>query len=377
MEKNQIPAFVSSLNQTIANENLGWEAGDNYLLELSEEEQNKYLGYAPGPDEESFEEIERLAKLSYDAEMTGDAIGDTALATKIDWRNRRGSNYVTPVKNQGACGSCVAFGVVATMENRIRVIANEPTRNIDLSEAHLFYCHARSEGRNCGNGWWCHKGLDAAKKKGVVDEACYPYVGRDQNCTGLCSNWKNRLVKIRDWKAITSRTAMKQAIQDHGALVGRFNVYSDFFAYKSGVYKKSSGASFRGGHCISVVGYDDTNNCWICKNSWGQNWGEKHPLVAEKGYFRIGYGQVGIDAKMWKITYIPLWLYNKKVTGLWAINQNKNAWVHLHGIGWRKIWNKNDSAFNLMLTQLAAAKGGNRPVHLYLYDGMISQIYVL
>ena len=48
------------------------------------------------------------------------------------------------------------------------------------------------------------------------------------------------------------------------------------------------------GHCVSIVGYDDTRQCWIAKNSWGDWWGKK-------GFFKIGYGECGIDAAMWAI----------------------------------------------------------------------------
>ena len=45
-----------------------------------------------------------------------------------------------------------------------------------------------------------------------------------------------------------------------------------------------------GGHCVCIIGYDDAQKCWIAKNSWGKGWGEQ-------GFFRIGYGECGIDAR--------------------------------------------------------------------------------
>ena len=64
-------------------------------------------------------------------------------------------------------------------------------------------------------------------------------------------------------------------------------VYDDFYTYGSGVYSHVMGP-FTGLHCVAVVGYDDGNRSWLCKNSWGAGWGEQ-------GFFRIRYGQCEID----------------------------------------------------------------------------------
>jgi hypothetical protein len=67
---------------------------------------------------------------------------------------------------------------------------------MDLSEAHLFYCHGFNDGRNCQNGWWPGAALNHFTNGGVVNEACYPYTAGDQKCSNLCSDWNNRLIKI-------------------------------------------------------------------------------------------------------------------------------------------------------------------------------------
>jgi hypothetical protein len=173
---------------------------------------------------------------------------------------------------------------------------NDPNIAIDLSEAHLFYCQARAQGRTCfGNtgGWWVPPALDCFKNTGVADEPCYPYVGGDQNCTNLCSNWQSRVTKITNWRAMTSAADMKTWISTKGPLVACFNVYEDFYAYRSGTYHHVTGV-FKGGHCICVVGYSDAERLWVCKNSWGTGWGES-------GFFCIAYGECGIDATMWGV----------------------------------------------------------------------------
>ena len=366
--------LLNQINGDIERENAGWQTGFNEFLEKSESERDIYLGYVPGPEEESLEQQELQGFSKYQSFMAslqaGSDEGFTA-PSSFDWRNKGGKNYVSPVKNQGGCGSCVAFGAVSTVESMVKIGRNNADYKVDLSEAHLFYCHARAEGRRCNNGWWVPPALNAFKGKGVVDEKCYPYTASDQNCTGKCSDWQNRLLKITDWKQISSISEMKKCLSTVGPLVGCFTVYSDFFAYKSGVYRKTSSASRRGGHCIMVVGYSDAQKCWICKNSWGTNWGDK-------GYFKIGYGQVGIDNHMWMVKGISDtgWLRKKKITGIWTINQTRNAWVNISGEGWKKINNSNDAKFYVLLSQLIAAKAANRPVNLRIKSKEILEAYV-
>src|SRR5206468_3305820 len=86
-------------------------------------------------------------------------------------------------------------------------------------------------------------------------------------------------------------------------------------------------------HCVSVVGYDDVAGCWICKNSWGPGWGDR-------GFFRIAYGEVGIDASMWGVivgtgptpggAYVPLYRY-------W----NASAGDHFYTTSWSELGNGN------------------------------------
>ena len=162
---------VQAVETAIKKNDAGWQAQKNFLTTLSREERARYLGYVPGPGEPSLEQAEQAAKASL-AAAKAPAAGAPAA---FDLRNVGGKNFITPVKNQGSCGSCVAFGSVATVEGTTRFKRNQPDLAIDLSEAHLFYCHGRNEGRRCNNGWWVPPALDAIKSIGVSDEACYPY----------------------------------------------------------------------------------------------------------------------------------------------------------------------------------------------------------
>ena len=87
----------------------------------------------------SIEEV-ALHALEVQAAMKSQAITAIAAPAAYDLRNVGGNNYVTPIKDQASCGSCVAFGTTATVESRVRLQRGDPNLAIDLSEAHLFFC---------------------------------------------------------------------------------------------------------------------------------------------------------------------------------------------------------------------------------------------
>ena len=250
------------------------------------------LGYTPGPSEHALEMREMMAFTNHKQFLAAAALASPPYPSPFDWRKASGGNYITPIRDQNHCGSCVAFGSVATVEANVLVARKKPGLDIDLSEADLFFCHEGVQGGTCGTGWYVDPALDVFKKPGIVDEKCFPYSDHDQPCH-KCADWKKRLTRIKNWHKVYSTTDMKQWLSKYGPLVTCFSVYSDFFSYRSGVYHHVSGPLV-GGHCVSCIGYSDSGHYWICKNSWGSAWGER-------GFFNIAYGQVGIDAIMWAI----------------------------------------------------------------------------
>lgn len=210
--------------------------------------------------------------------------------SRLDWRDFDGRNWTTRIRNQGNCGSCVAFATVGAIEARLEIALANPALNPDLSEAHLFFCDSNS---SCTTGWAPYAAMNSARDTGIADEACYPYDVSAQACT-LCPAWENGVTQIDDWVGLTNQADMKQALADEGPLEATMLVYSDFFRYTGGVYRHTSGA-LEGGHAVTVVGYDDEEGYWIAKNSWGRGWGED-------GWFRIAYGECGVD----DYAYVPM-----------------------------------------------------------------------
>jgi C1A family cysteine protease len=344
-----------------------WRAGETPLSRMSDAEFDAHLGYEPGPDDPTLEQREQMAREAHAA--AGAAARAVGAPAAFDWRNKGGANYVTPIEDQGGCGSCVAFGVVAAVEALVRTTRNDPNYAIDLSEADLFFCYGPSHGAGAcpGGGWWPDQAYDSFKD-GVVDAACFPYTAANQACN-LCSNANDRRTKITAWHKITAPADMKSWISSVGPITTCFSVYQDFSYYTSGIYHHVSGA-LRGGHCVCVVGYDDNLSCWICKNSWGGSFGEQ-------GFFRIAYGDCGIDAQMWAPEGIVAtgWETNKQVVGLWSIDQDRNAYAYFSSVGWRKVPPDNDNIFYDCLTDLIAAKAAHRPVTFYQDQGVIKQLY--
>lgn len=286
-----------ALWEAVRSNNANWRPGPNTITNLDEADRSRRLGYEPGPEELSLE-----ARKAQSAERTMmSAVMETTaepVPVKVDWRNIGGKNYVTGIKDQGSCGSCVAFGSAATMESRLRIIQDVPVNAAnggtlpDLSEAQLFYCGNNTTADPCGKGWYPSAALAFATTTGVVPASCFPYTPGNQPCNP-CDNWLTMTTNIATSKTLTSVPEMKAWLAGKGPLVTCFMVCTDFYAYTGGVYVQVTG-QVEGGHCVSCIGYDDAKQAWLCKNSWGTGWGEG-------GYFWIGYGQVGIDATMWGV----------------------------------------------------------------------------
>lgn len=280
------------LRAEIEKYNLGWEAEDYSSTDLSAEDLDKTLGYDYESEETTSEQEAQKSRKNYreyirllKAKKTSE-VPDT-----VDWRNFQGKSYVTKVKNQGTCGSCVSFATAGVIESiaRYRARSPEPSSIFPLlSEASIHFC----AGRAC-EGWNLSSAFSYAQKNGVVPESYFPYKGYAEPCRAK-PEWDAVRTKIYASHEITSIDEMIRWLAEKGPLATRFDVYDDFYSYKSGIYHKSPSAVHKGGHAVLCVGYDTVNHAWICKNSWGSSRGEN-------GYFRIGMGECGIDAKMYAI----------------------------------------------------------------------------
>jgi C1A family cysteine protease len=353
------PLDLNALSEALSEAGRPWDSGPTTMTMLEEHERTIRLGVPPKPELPIHDEGTTSALFS----------ADVGAPAAFDLRDIAGVNYDTAVKDQGGCGSCVAFGSAATMETVFRY-THRTLMPLNLSEAHLFYCHARAEGRNCSNGWWPDRALTCARDKGVTFDDYFPYTAGDQDCTRLNADWPNRLAKVTAFEVISGNGAkMKEAISTYGSVTACFNVFQDFFSYRTGVYRHVTG-SLAGGHCVVLIGYDDAAGCWIARNSWGTGWGDS-------GYFRIAYGECGIESfQTCSVSGVNVhaWLPDQQILGLWSNEYDANIWAYGAQRGWLKLAGTANTA-EAMFAELAAAKALNKPVGLFEDSSSVKQIY--
>ncbi len=268
-----VPVFgaeltLSQLQQTLSQRGISWGAGETSVSGLSTGEQKRLLGLDLGEDHGDYFFSREKSPLR--------------LPAHLDWRDVNGVSYASPILDQGRCGSCAAFAAVGTLETLMNIKRKTPNSPWAFSPQHLF---------SCGVGKSYKVGTHYAvsgylEESGIPDEACFPYTsgatGADAACSNTCSNAAERSLKITGSNMPTflfvSVDRIKEAVAN-GPIVAAMVVYEDFFYYKSGVYQHVTGDK-AGGHAVSVIGWDDTEESWIVRNSWGPDWGDK-------GFFRI------------------------------------------------------------------------------------------
>lgn len=365
---NNEPLDIGALTAELADTDAAWQAGPTTIWALTEDEREVRLG-VPLPVDFDATTAEQMTSIAADAAVaaTAESVG---APVSFDLRSVSGVNYCTPVRDQGGCGSCVAFGTVATMEHVGRYTSRRPNLPLDLSEAHLFFCHGPATGASCANGWWPDRAANAARDQGVAFEDYFPYTANQQACA-VNADWPNHRAKMTAWSNLTNNAAgMKEHIASYGSVTACLIVYQDFFSYRSGVYSHVSGG-VAGGHCVTLVGYDDAGRYWIGKNSWGTGWGDG-------GFFKIAYGQCNIEAYQSvgvQGIQFRTWWPNDKILGLWSNEIDANTWAYAETRGWVKLDGTSPVTANGILLELAAAKAGNRPVGLFEDASTIKQLY--
>ena len=281
---------IYSLQAKLQEQGARWTAGETSLSHLTPEEFKQMLGLKIQKQIKAVSPTSRPSRIAI----------PYAVPSSIDWRDNDGENWVTPIKNQQQCGSCYSFATLGTMETLIKLDQGDPDFVVDLSEQYLVSCgpYGNYGGYDYGGciGNYTYYVADFLMSTGVPDESCFPYdvnqiEGTEPSCDNVCADVASRVEKITGWAYIAPHATnylpnpdqIKAVLVDKPVPCGMFT-YEDLQYYTGGVYEPLPDQESLGGHLVHIIGYDDSQSCWIVKNSWGTNWGES-------GFFRIAYSE--------------------------------------------------------------------------------------
>jgi hypothetical protein len=209
--------------------------------------------------------------------------GSCELPTSFDWRDRHGENWNSPVKDQGARGSCHTFGPLGAFESVINLYYNQHI-NIDLAEMTTVSCGIEIYNTTIdGSSYGCDSLYDSpicmAKNIGFPDEACFPYDGSSDEYVppcSICSNYEERMWKIYDFGQLVTNFSMSFYTPE---LIEESNteLYTEE-KFKQYLMRYGPVASFLWNipHGVSIVGWEGKgdNLYLIYKNSWGEEFGD-------------------------------------------------------------------------------------------------------
>lgn len=220
------------------------------------------------------------------------------IPTEVDWVAK---GAVTPVKDQGQCGSCWSFSTTGALEGAFFV---KNQRLESFSEQQLVDCdNLKNGGKDHGcNGGLMDNAFDWIHKNGgLCTEQSYPYVSgqtmKAGTCTTTCKLVSGSIVQNHVDVTAKSDQAMMEALAKQPVSVAIEADQKEFQLYKSGVFTAACGTNLD--HGVLVVGYgtDTTSglNFYKVKNSWGTTWGQNgYILLARGASYNNGAGQCGV-----------------------------------------------------------------------------------
>jgi C1A family cysteine protease len=271
--------YIESINA----KNLSYKLGHNQFSGMDTSDFRAYLGLN-----------ENLNKV--ETNSTTVVSPNLKLASSVDWVT---AGAVTPVKDQGQCGSCWSFSTTGALEGAFFIKYGVLD---SFSEQQLVDCdNLKNGGKNLG----CNGGvMDSAfswisKKGGLCSEESYPYTSGDTKKSGTCEKTCSLVSKsvIKSYVDVTvkSDTAMMTALILQPVSIAIEADQKDFQLYKSGVFTGTCGTDLD--HGVLAVGYGtlDGLDYYKVKNSWSTSWGDGGYILLGRGSeYNSGSGQCGI-----------------------------------------------------------------------------------
>ncbi|MGO9554651.1 MAG: BACON domain-containing protein [Syntrophobacteraceae bacterium] len=309
------PEELATVLQRIQSSGARWQAAETSISQLPEAERVQRLGLVKG-----FSSLPAGAAAPAATPATGaPATPPATLGYNVPAAGNT-YGYVTPIRDQGNCGSCWAFSTTAALESQYLMSTNGAGWTTlypnGLAVQILLSC---STAGNCSEGGYIDQASQYIQSTGLPPYSCYPYTelnytsGPDTPCANAaCSFWQSQTYSIKGWEYVSPQTAptaaaattlaaaLESYLNTYGPLVTTMNVYTDFFYYSGGIYSYTGPGTkngyqnvYEGGHAIEIIGYNHASQYFIVKNSWGTGWGTTAPgTVTTPGFFYIAYSQL-------------------------------------------------------------------------------------
>lgn len=206
----------------------------------------------------------------------------------IDWRDK---NAVTPVKDQGQCGSCWSFSTTGAIEGISAIKNGELT---SYSEQELVDCSSKYPYSNHAcNGGLMDNAFEYVIDNGLCEENNYPYTASKDTCSTPCGT-KVKINNCYDVPA-NNELALKEAVSNQPVSIAIEADTKYFQSYKSGVLTGDAcGTNLDHGVLIAGYGTEDGTDYWLVKNSWSTSWGDEGYIKIERSDSTNSKGVCGI-----------------------------------------------------------------------------------
>jgi hypothetical protein len=249
-EAEHFQVYSANMKWAAENSNDDVQFGENQFADLTTDQYRVTAGL--GYKANAMTNLPHLGVHEYNGEE---------LAASVDWTTK---GAVTPVKDQGQCGSCWAFSTTGGLEGAWQISTGSLT---SMSEQQFVDC-AKSAGAGCQGGDM-GSAFQWAESQNVATESSYPYTARDGSCK---SSFTTAIPSggVTGYKSVGQSTnALKSALQTGPVSVAIEADQMAFQLYSGGVL--SSGCGTNLDHGVLAVGY--TDSAFKVKNSWGTSWG--------------------------------------------------------------------------------------------------------